>query len=79
MLLGTPFLTSGHYDLQLPLIGTVPLASPSAFDIGVYLVVFGSTMLILSMMGTLKPSKKMVAHRGTVNPMNRSAVTGEAL
>ncbi len=77
MLLGTPFLTSGHYDLVLPLIGTVPLASPSAFDIGVYLVVFGSTMLMLSMMGTLKPSKRMIAHRGTIDPDNRSAATGE--
>src|SRR5690606_33205674 len=52
MLFGTPFLTSGHYDLHLPLIGTIPLASAIVFDIGVYLVVFGSTMLMLSMMGT---------------------------
>ena len=27
------------------------------FDIGVYLVVFGGAMLILSMMGTVKPPK----------------------
>lgn len=79
MLFGTPFLTSGHYDLQLPLIGTIPLASATVFDIGVYLVVFGSTMLMLSMMGTLRPSKRMVAHRGVIDPMHRSAITGEAL
>ncbi|MCE7032982.1 monovalent cation/H+ antiporter subunit A [Lysobacter sp. GX 14042] len=79
MLFGTPFLTSGHYDLELPLIGTIPLASASVFDIGVYLVVFGSTMLMLSMMGTLRPSKRMVAHRGVIDPMQRSAITGEAL
>lgn len=78
MLFGLPFLSSGHYDLELPLLGVIPLASASAFDVGVYLVVFGSTMLILSMMGTLKPSKTMVAHRGTINPATRSAVTGEA-
>ncbi|TWT18678.1 monovalent cation/H+ antiporter subunit A [Luteimonas marina] len=78
MLFDTPFLTSGHYDLELPLLGTIPLASAAAFDLGVYLVVFGSTMLILSMMGTLKPSKKMIAHRGTIDPATRSAITGEA-
>ncbi len=49
------------------------------FDTGVYLVVFGSTMLMLSMLGTLKPSKRMVAHRGVIDPMRRSAITGEAL
>ena len=38
----------------------------------------GSTMLILSMMGTLKPSKKLIAHRGTIDPATRSALTGEA-
>jgi multicomponent K+:H+ antiporter subunit A len=79
MLFGLPFLSSGHYDLELPLLGVIPLASAALFDVGVYLVVFGSTMLILSMMGTLKPSKTMVAHRGTIDPATRSAVTGEAI
>jgi multicomponent K+:H+ antiporter subunit A len=79
MLFDLPFLSSGHYDLELPLLGTIPLASAAVFDLGVYLVVFGSTMLILSMMGTLKPSKKMIAHRGTIDPATRSAITGEAV
>ncbi len=77
MLFGVPFLTSGHHDLVLPLLGTIGLASAAAFDVGVYLVVFGGTMLMLSMMGTIKPSKKMVARRGTIDPSARSAVTGE--
>ncbi|MGY0618316.1 monovalent cation/H+ antiporter subunit A [Lysobacter sp. A378] len=77
MALGYPFLTSGHHDLVLPWLGTIGLASASAFDVGVYLVVFGSTMLILSMMGTLKPSKKMLSRRGTVDLATRSAATGE--
>ena len=76
---GLPFLTSGHLDLEIPLLGTIPLASALVFDTGVYLVVFGSTMLMLSMLGTLKPSKRMVAHRGVIDPMRRSAITGEAL
>jgi multicomponent K+:H+ antiporter subunit A len=55
MLLGHSFLTSGHAEPHLPLIGEVPLTSAAAFDLGVYLVVFGGAMLILSMMGTVKP------------------------
>ncbi|HUG72116.1 MAG TPA: hydrogen gas-evolving membrane-bound hydrogenase subunit E, partial [Steroidobacteraceae bacterium] len=51
---GYPFLTSGHVEPELPLIGPVPLASALGFDLGVYLVVFGGAMLILSMMGTIR-------------------------
>ncbi|MDQ3288220.1 MAG: monovalent cation/H+ antiporter subunit A [Pseudomonadota bacterium] len=55
MLLGFPFLSSGHAEPYLPLVGKVPLTSALFFDLGVYLVVFGGAMLILSMMGTVKP------------------------
>ncbi len=72
-----PFLTSGHLDLALPLIGTVPLASAIGFDTGVYLVVFGGAMLILSMMGTIRPSRTRVAHKGVMEPGERSTRTGE--
>ena len=58
MLLGLPFLTSGHAQPLLPLIGELPLASALGFDIGVYLVVFGGAMLILSMMATVKPPRR---------------------
>ncbi|MFC0676834.1 monovalent cation/H+ antiporter subunit A [Lysobacter korlensis] len=64
MLLGYPFLTSGHAEPHLPLIGEVPLTSAAAFDLGVYLVVFGGTMLILSMMGTVRPPRAAARHRG---------------
>ncbi|GAB3065757.1 monovalent cation/H+ antiporter subunit A [Stenotrophomonas tumulicola] len=77
MLFGVPFLTSGHLDLQLPLIGHVPLASAIGFDIGVYLVVFGGAMLMLSMMGTIKPSRTRGSRRGEIDPRQRSALTGE--
>jgi len=77
MLFGVPFLTSGHLDLHLPLIGEVPLASAIGFDIGVYLVVFGGAMLILSMMGTIKPSRTRTARHGEIDPQKRSALTGE--
>ncbi|MCR6663364.1 MAG: monovalent cation/H+ antiporter subunit A [Luteimonas sp.] len=54
LLFGLPFLTSGHVDLDLPVIGHLPLASALVFDTGVYVVVFAGALLILSTMGTVK-------------------------
>src|SRR5690606_12772095 len=34
MLFDMPFLSTGHYDLELPLLGTVALASALVFDLG---------------------------------------------
>jgi multicomponent K+:H+ antiporter subunit A len=61
MVWGYPFLTSGHVEPELPLIGKVPLASALGFDLGVYLVVFGGAMLILSMMGTIRRRRQTPA------------------
>ena len=44
---GKPFLTSAHAEPVLPLIGALPLASATLFDLGVYLAVVGTTMLTL--------------------------------
>jgi multicomponent K+:H+ antiporter subunit A len=57
MALGHPFLTSGYVAAAIPLVGKVGLASALGFDLGVYLVVFGGTMLILSMLGTVRTSR----------------------
>jgi len=46
-LFGAPFLTSTYDYPWLPGVGGVPLASASAFDLGVYLVVVGATMVML--------------------------------
>ncbi len=54
LVFGLPFLTSGHVDLDLPVIGMLPIASALVFDIGVYVVVFAGALLILSTMGTVK-------------------------
>ncbi len=51
--LGYPFLTSTFGHPHLPLIGELPLASAMAFDLGVFLVVAGSGMLTLVMLGTI--------------------------
>jgi len=46
-LFAAPFLTSTYDYPWLPGVGGVPLASASMFDLGVYLVVVGATMVML--------------------------------
>jgi multicomponent K+:H+ antiporter subunit A len=46
-LFGYPFLTSHTAHLDLPLLGQIHLPSAFVFDLGVFLVVVGTTMLIL--------------------------------
>ena len=54
-LFGRPFLTSAFGHVELPglgtLVGEFELASAMAFDLGVYLVVVGATLLILINLG----------------------------
>jgi multicomponent K+:H+ antiporter subunit A len=47
LVFGAPFLTSTYDYPWLPGVGGVPLASASVFDLGVYLVVTGATMVML--------------------------------
>nr|WP_311786459.1 monovalent cation/H+ antiporter subunit A [Fererhizobium litorale] len=44
---GYPFLTSHSQYVELPLIGKVPMASALLFDLGVFGLVVGATVLIL--------------------------------
>ncbi len=50
---GYPFLTSTHGHVHAPLVGEFELASAMAFDLGVYLVVVGATLLILIQLGLM--------------------------
>lgn len=52
-LFGQPFLTSAFGHLDWPLVGEFELASAMAFDLGVYLVVVGATLLILINLGLM--------------------------
>lgn len=45
---GYPFLTSHTFHFSLPWIGQIHLASATFFDIGVFTLVVGSTLLILT-------------------------------
>lgn len=42
-----PFLSSSFSYLEIPLLGAIPLASALAFDIGVFALVVGATVLML--------------------------------
>ncbi|OYX29063.1 MAG: cation:proton antiporter [Hydrogenophilales bacterium 32-62-9] len=60
---GYPFLTSTFGHLNWPLVGEFELASAMAFDLGVFLVVVGATLLILVNMGALHDSRTRKAAR----------------
>jgi multicomponent K+:H+ antiporter subunit A len=46
-LVGYPFLTSHSTYAELPFVGSVPLASAMVFDLGVFVLVVGATVLVL--------------------------------
>ena len=45
---GGAFLTQSAYDVRLPLLGEVHLATAVLFDIGVFLTVIGTAMTIIT-------------------------------
>jgi multicomponent Na+:H+ antiporter subunit B len=51
MILGYPFLTHTFDYFHIPLVGEIELATALSFDIGVFLVVVGATLLIISTIG----------------------------
>ena len=51
LLFGAPFLTTYFQYFEVPLAGAVPVASALLFDIGVFMVVVGTTALILIALG----------------------------
>jgi multicomponent K+:H+ antiporter subunit A len=51
--LGHPFLSSAFGHFHLPVLGDLELASAMAFDLGVYLVVVGATLVILVGLGLI--------------------------
>lgn len=54
-LFGYPFLTSTFTYVTLPVVGKFELASAMLFDLGVYLAVVGTVLLILSGIGRISP------------------------
>jgi len=50
---GLPFLTSTHGYVGVPLVGEVHLATSLLFDLGVYLVVVATVLMVLTELGRL--------------------------
>ncbi|MGB5851116.1 MAG: monovalent cation/H+ antiporter subunit A [Rhodanobacter sp.] len=67
LLFGRPFLTSHFQYLQLPLLGRVPLATALLFDLGVFAVVVGATILMLI----------ALAHQSLRRPRQAAAAAAE--
>ncbi|MFQ5658467.1 MAG: MnhB domain-containing protein, partial [Candidatus Methylomirabilales bacterium] len=55
LFLGWGFLKSGILHLHLPIFGEVELVSAVVFDLGVYFIVVGVTMTIISLVGREEP------------------------
>ncbi|NWC92924.1 MULTISPECIES: monovalent cation/H+ antiporter subunit A [unclassified Pseudomonas] len=71
LLAGYPFLTTHTWHFSLPVLGDIHIASALFFDVGVYAMVVGSTLLMLTALGhqsvrAHKPSNqaKAVASQG---------------
>ncbi len=68
LLFGYPFLTSYFRYAELPVFGSVPVASALLFDVGVFLLVVGATALILI----------ALAHQSIRTPAARKRVAAAA-
>ncbi len=67
-LVGYPFLTSHSTYAHVPLIGTLPFASALLFDLGVFMLVVGATVLMLIALAR----QSIRSHR---TPHTHSAIT----
>ncbi|HOW75894.1 MAG TPA: monovalent cation/H+ antiporter subunit A [Candidatus Competibacteraceae bacterium] len=59
LIFGYPFLTSTFDHLHWPAVGEFELASAMAFELGVYLVVVGATLLILIRLGLMHQANRI--------------------
>ncbi|MCB5191369.1 monovalent cation/H+ antiporter subunit A [Methylobacillus arboreus] len=73
---GYPFLTSTFDHLHIPILGELELASAMAFDLGVYLVVVGTSLLILINLGMIHQVSYLP--RANKNPGSKDAKPGRA-
>lgn len=55
-LFGYPFLTTSFTHIHWPVVGEFELATAMLFDLGVFMVVVGTSLLILSQLGQLEHS-----------------------
>lgn len=58
-LVGYPFLTSTFQYITWPIVGTFEVSSALPFDVGVYLTVVATTLLILAYIGKLTTTERV--------------------
>ena len=76
-LFGRPFLSSSFSYVDIPLIGAVPLASALLFDLGVFALVVGATVLMLIAIAHQSVrSHRMPSSRGPVGACDLSKGRG---
>lgn len=68
--LGYPFLTSAFSHIHWPIVGEFEIASAIAFDLGVFLVVVGATVLSLVQLGKLSTISHEQQHSSQKNRVN---------
>ncbi len=71
---GYPFLTTHTWHISVPVLGDVHVASALFFDIGVYAVVVGSTLLMLTALG----HQSVRAHKPSNQPKTVATPEGAA-
>ncbi|MDE8654245.1 monovalent cation/H+ antiporter subunit A [Novosphingobium album (ex Liu et al. 2023)] len=74
---GYPFLSSHFSYLDVPLIGPVPIASALLFDIGVFAVVVGTTVLILIALAHQSIRTPRASRSGELDASEAAASEGE--
>jgi len=74
-LFGFPFLTSAFQYADVPLIGKVPMASALFFDLGVFMLVVGATVLILIALAHQSIRAPKPARVPDARPASRPIVT----
>lgn len=72
MALGAPFLTSAFAYAEIPLIGKIPLATALLFDLGVFALVVGATVLML--IALAHQSIRRPKPAGPANPRERGGL-----
>ena len=71
---GYPFLTTHTWHFSLPVLGDIHVASALFFDVGVYAMVVGSTLLMLTALG----HQSVRAHKPSNQPKTVAATEGAA-
>ncbi|MCT9825753.1 multisubunit potassium/proton antiporter PhaA subunit /multisubunit potassium/proton antiporter PhaB subunit [Pseudomonas sp. GV105] len=71
---GYPFLTTHTWHLSVPVLGDIHIASALFFDVGVYAMVVGSTLLMLTALG----HQSVRAHKPSNQPKTVATPEGAA-